>query len=59
MGLFAIGDQCVSGERVVVLPAGQLTGATYRAVDGSQPAAVAPAPNHAFVIGGCLAPTPD
>ncbi len=52
MDLFAIGDQCVSGERVVVLPAGQLTDTTYRAVDGSQSAAVTLSPNHPFVIGG-------
>jgi hypothetical protein len=52
MDLFAIGDHRVSGERVVVLPTGQLTDATHRAVHGSKSAAIALAPNYAFVIGG-------
>src|ERR1700739_429560 len=60
MDLLAVGDQRVAGERIVVLPTGQLADATHRAVDGSKSAAIALAPDYAFVIrGGDLAATLD
>lgn len=46
------------GQRVVMLPARQLTDAPDRAVDSSQPGTVALAPDYAFMVGrGNLAAT--
>ena len=60
MDLLAVGDQRVSGQRVVVLPTGQLADATHRAVHGLKSAAIALAPNNPFVIRrGDLAATLD
>ncbi|MNY17867.1 hypothetical protein D3C86_1512120 [compost metagenome] len=60
MDLFAIGHQGITGQRVEMLPAGQLPDAPYRAVDGPQAGAVAHAPDHALVVGrGNLAATLD
>src|SRR5271166_1596196 len=60
MDLLAIGYQRVSGQRVVVLPTGQLTDATHRAVHRSKSAAIPLPPYHPFVIrGGDLPPTLD
>ncbi|ORW35102.1 hypothetical protein AWC17_22510 [Mycobacterium nebraskense] len=48
--LLAVGDQGKPGQRVGVLPAGQLTDATDGAVDGAQPTTVALSPDHPFVV---------
>src|SRR6185437_12473354 len=49
--LLAIGHQRVTGQRVVMLPARQLANASDGAVDRTQPGTVAPAPDHALMIG--------
>ena len=50
--LLAVGHHRVARQRVVVLPARQLTNAADLAVDGAQTGAVSLAPDHALVIGG-------
>ena len=51
VNLLAIGHQGVSGQRIVMLIARQLTDAPDCAVDGMQPRTVALAPDHAFMVG--------
>src|SRR5678809_1038508 len=52
MNLLAVGHHRVSRQRVVMLPACQLTNAADMAFDGAQARAVSLAPDHALVIGG-------
>ena len=60
MNLLTIGHQGVAGQRVVVLPAGQLTDAPHGAVHTAQTGAIALPPDHAFMIGrGYLAAVLD
>ena len=47
-----LGHEGVTGQRVVVLPAGQGPHAAHGGGHGAQAAAVALAPNHALVVGG-------
>ena len=49
--LLAIGHQGISSQRVVMLPAGQLTDAPDCAVDRPQTGTVALSPDHAFMVG--------
>ena len=49
--LLAIGNQRVTRERQVVLPAGELSNPSNRAIDGAQARAVTLAPDHALMIG--------
>src|SRR6185436_10180511 len=48
--LLAVGHHRVSGERVVMLPAGELTDAARPAVDGAKTRSVSLAPDHSLVI---------
>jgi hypothetical protein len=51
VNLFAIGNQGITREGQVVLPAGELSNAPNRTVDAAQARAVALAPDHPLVIG--------
>jgi hypothetical protein len=50
MDLLAVGHHRVTGKRVVMLPAGELTDAPRLAVDRAKPRSVSLAPDHSLVI---------
>src|SRR3954468_6830997 len=60
VNLLAVGHQGITGQRVVMLPARQLTDSTDCAVDSAQPGPVALPPDQALMVSrGNLAATLD